>query len=546
MKIALCQINTTVGDFENNQKKIFDYYEKAIKQGAELVVFPELTTIGYPPQDLLWEPGFITRNWSVLEAVANTSTIPIILGGVRRDGNKIYNSAVLCSNGHIEHVYDKILLPTYDVFDEDRYFTHGKEPGIWPVKIGSETKKVGIQICEDLWDKDYDVNVSQLLADGGAEMVINISASPYHEGRLEERLTLLREKNAVTNLPFYYCNLVGGQDELIFDGESIAMNADGQIVALGKAFEENILIVDTSSVETKNIPKKCREEKMYRALCLGVSDYFLKSGHSDAVLGLSGGIDSALVACIATDALGADHVYGVSMPSKYSSNHSTNDAYTLAKHLGIDYHTIPIEDIVTTFDETLHKLFTGTESGIAEENIQARSRGNLLMALSNKFGWMVLSTGNKTELALGYCTLYGDMSGGLSVISDLSKTDVYAISQWVNKSAGYDRIPENSINKPPSAELKPGQVDPFDYEIVSPIVDALVEDHTGIDQLISDGADPDLVYDLYQRIRINEYKRRQAAPGLRVSGKAFGTGRRIPMVNHYTGNKTLSEVKDET
>ena len=302
MKIALCQINTTVGGFENNQKKIVDYYKKAIKQGAELVVFPELTTTGYPPQDLLWEPGFITRNWSVLEAVSKASTIPLILGAVRRDGNKIYNSAVLCSQGRIEQVYDKMLLPTYDIFDEDRYFTHGKEPGIWSVRIGSETRKIGIQICEDLWDIDYDVNVSQLLADGCAEMVINISASPYHEGRLKERLALLREKNAETNLPFYYCNLVGGQDELIFDGESIAMNADGKIVALGKAFEENLLIVDTSSAETKNIPKTYREEKMYRALCLGVSDYFHKTGHTDAVVGLSGGIDSTLVACIAADA----------------------------------------------------------------------------------------------------------------------------------------------------------------------------------------------------------------------------------------------------
>jgi NAD+ synthase (glutamine-hydrolysing) len=370
----------------------------------------------------------------------------------------------------------------------------------------------------------------------GAEIIINISASPYNEGRLVERRNLIQDKVKEMGIPFIYCNMVGAQDELIFDGESLVFSANGDCVGQGEAFTEDLILVDIESPQSKEIKVQPKEEKMFRALSLGVSDYFIKTGHKEAVLGLSGGIDSALVAVIATDALGSENVHGISLPSKYSSDHSLSDAQELANNLGIDYRIIPIQEAVEGLETVLHPHFLGMELNVAEENIQARARGNLLMALSNKFGWMVLSTGNKTELALGYCTLYGDMSGGLSVISDLSKSDVYVLAKWVN-SQNAGRIPHGSISKPPSAELAPDQVDPFDYEVVSPLVDAIVEDRKSPAELIKDGANMELVNSLYQKIRINEYKRRQAAPGLRVSSKAFGVGRRFPIVNHYKGKE---------
>ena len=328
--------------------------------------------------------------------------------------------------------------------------------------------------------------------------------------------------------------MVGSQDELIFDGESLAFDANGNCLGQGKPFKEDIISIDLNSNKRVEIQSAPREEKMYRALCLGVSDYFFKTGHKEAVLGLSGGIDSALVASIAADALGPENVHGISLPSKYSSDHSLSDAKELAQSLGIDYRIIPIQEAVEGIEMVLNPHFLRQKSNVTEENIQARVRGNLLMALSNKFGWMVLSTGNKTELALGYCTLYGDMSGGLAVISDLSKTDVYAIANWVNTQKP-ERIPEGSILKPPSAELAPNQVDPFDYDIVSPLVDAIVEERKSPLELVQNGAESELVNSLYQKIRFNEYKRRQSAPGLRVSSKAFGVGRRVPIVNHYKG-----------
>ena len=349
-------------------------------------------------------------------------------------------------------------------------------------------------------------------------------------------MNLLLEKISKTGLPYLYCNMVGAQDELIFDGESLAFSASGDCIGQGKVFEEEIIFVTLDSDVKVELTETAREEKMYRALCLGVSDYFKKSGHKEAVIGLSGGIDSALVAAIATDALGENNIHGISLPSKYSSDHSLSDAQELAENLGIDYRMIPIQEAVEGLEKVLYPHFLGLDPNVAEENIQARARGNLLMALSNKFGWMVLSTGNKTELALGYCTLYGDMSGGLAVISDLSKSDVYALSKWVNKVMP-GRIPIGSITKPPSAELAPNQVDPFDYDLVSPLVDSIVEERKSQADLIKNGADPDLVNSLYQKIRINEYKRRQAAPGLRVSSKAFGLGRRIPIINHYKGKR---------
>jgi NAD+ synthase (glutamine-hydrolysing) len=536
MKITLCQIDPTVGKFDFNIEKISNFYQEAVKRKTALVVFPELIISGYPPQDLLLVEGFVDRNIRCVETLAKRTTIPLILGFIRKEGNRLFNSAALCQNGEIINTADKVLLPTYDVFDEDRYFQSGKDPQVWTVNSNGESVKVGIQICEDLWDHDYQCKVSEIQHNLGAEILINISASPFHEGRLPERQQLIEEKVARTGIPFVYCNMVGAQDELIFDGESLVYNGSGECIAQGKVFEEDIINVDLNNKQPDfQLIQRSREEKLYSGLCLGVKDYFRKTGHTDALIGLSGGIDSALVACIAVDALGKEHIHTLALPAKISSEHSLTDARVLADNLGIKIDTLRIHDIVKQYEGSLAPYFQNTEKGVAEENIQARVRGNLLMALSNKFGWLVLSTGNKTELALGYCTLYGDMSGGLSVISDLSKIDVYKLSYHVNKMAGKNIIPVSILEKQPSAELSEGQVDPFDYKIVSPLVDLIIEDQKSPDSLISDGYDEEMVWDIYRRIRNNEFKRRQAAPGLRVSPKAFGLGRRIPIVNHYDG-----------
>ena len=533
MKIALCQINPTVGAIKQNKQLILDRYAEAISLGAELVVFPELALIGYPPQDLLLIKQFIKNAQIALNEIADQSTAPIILGSTLAENDKLYNCSFVCANGQVIDHYKKMQLPTYDVFDEDRYFKSGDKPVVVEVQIGSKNKKIGLQICEDLWDYTYSQNLSDELKTNGAELIINISASPYRVDRLVDRCNLIKEKVNSTGIPFLYCNLVGAQDELIFDGQSVAYDGKGNLIAQCKAFVEEISMIDLDNQESLELNVLKREEKIYNALVLGVKDYFKKTGHSEAVLGLSGGIDSSLTACIAVDALGKDNVHGVSMPSKYSSEHSKQDAKKLSDNLGIDYQVVSIESIVDSFEHSLKASYNGTDPGVAEENIQARARGSIIMALSNKFNWLVLSTGNKTELAMGYCTLYGDMNGGLSVISDLSKTDVYALSQWVNKKSGSERIPSNSINKPPSAELRPDQVDPFDYDIVSPLVTDLIDNQVSPSQLIEGGADPELVKDISRRIRLNEYKRRQAAPGLRVTSKAFGMGRRVPIINKY-------------
>ena len=533
MKIALCQVNPILGNFSFNLDKIKSFYNKAIQSGAELVIFPEMAVCGYPPQDLIWESGFVTECEKTIKTIASFSKIPVISGFIRRDKNKIFNSAALVRNGEILFVYDKMFLPTYDVFDEDRYFTPGKNVGVTEVDIGGTLKKIGIQICEDLWDIDYELKVSNELAQNGAEVIINISASPFHDNQWEIRQKLIKNKVQETKIPFIYCNVVGAQDELIFDGNSVVHNNNGEVIGLGKSFAEDIIIVDMDSSNIIVGQKVSREETLYSALCLGVKDYFIKTGHKKAVMGLSGGIDSSLTACIAVDALEKENVWGITMPSEFSSDHSLTDAEKLAQNLEISIKSIPIKKLVNETLQSLKLLFKDAPSNVAEENIQARLRGLLLMAISNKFGWLVLTTGNKTELALGYCTLYGDMNGGLAVISDLSKQDVYALSKWVNESAGYDRIPVDCITKPPSAELAPEQVDPFDYDVVSPIVESIVQDKVSVDELIQEGLDKTLVLDIAGRIRLNEYKRRQAAPGLRVTSKAFGIGRRYPIINHY-------------
>ena len=533
MKIALCQINPTVGAFKNNKELILHNYFESLDNGADLVVFPEMSITGYPISDLLYEDGFVDQNMIILDEIISKSTKPIVIGYIHQEEGRLFNSAAVCSNGKILFRYDKILLPTYDVFDEDRYFSPGKELGLFKIDINNKQIVIGLQICEDLWDHEYDRKISDELSKSGASFIINISASPYHSLKFNERIELIKNKVNKIKKPIYYCNLVGAQDELIFDGESIGINSHGKLVGLGKKFLEDIIYINTNSKTLIPEPKIDRYSEIYNALVLGVRDYFHKTFHSEAVVGLSGGIDSSLVACIATDALGVDKVHGVSLPSIISSDHSKSDAKNLASNLNIDFRSISIGSIVGEYEDTLKNEFRGTKKNVAEENIQARIRGDILMALSNKYNWLVLSTGNKTEMALGYCTLYGDMSGGLSVISDLSKDDVYALAYKINSIAGYDRIPENCINKLPSAELSEGQFDPFDYKIVSPLVDRIIEDCESPFTLIEDGYDAQLVYDIYNRIKINEYKRRQAAPGLRISCKAFGVGRRVPIVNHY-------------
>ena len=533
MKIALCQINPTVGAINKNKMSILDNYYRALDLEADIVVFPELAIIGYPPQDLLLRDRFIKNAQNALEEIARKSTTPIILGNTLIEDNKLYNCAFFCEKGEVINHYKKRLLPTYDVFDEDRYFSPGNDHLIVEVAIDGKNNKIGLQICEDLWDNNYSCDLAKELKESGAEIIINISASPYRVDRLIDRCQLIQSKAKDNSIPYVYCNLVGAQDELIFDGQSLAYNKYGQLIVQGKAFEEEIVMVDLDLNKPVDLKVLEREESIYSALVLGVKDYFKKTNHAEAVIGLSGGIDSSLTACIAVDALGKDNVYGVSMPSKFSSEHSKEDAKLLSENLGIDYRTISIESIVSSFEQSLEASYNGSEIGVAEENIQARARGSIIMALSNKFNWLVLSTGNKTELAMGYCTLYGDMNGGLAIISDLSKIDVYALSKWVNKKAGFERIPLSSIEKPPSAELRPDQVDPFDYNIVSPLVSSLIDDEKSPSELIEEGVDPELVKDISNRIRINEYKRRQAAPGLRVTSKAFGMGRRVPIINQY-------------
>ncbi|MFL3052054.1 MAG: NAD+ synthase [Candidatus Neomarinimicrobiota bacterium] len=533
MKIGICQINPTVGAINKNKQLILENYNRSISLGAELVVFPELALTGYPPQDLLLREQFLKRTANALDEIAKQTSTPMVLGSTLVDNGDLFNCSFLCENGKIVGYYKKILLPTYDVFDEDRYFKSGNEPSVFELAISGQSKRIGLQICEDLWDHNYSKDLAESIKETGADIIINISASPFGDDRLIERSNLIKAKALKTRLPFVYCNMVGSQDELIFDGQSLVYGPDGNLIAKGKAFEEDLLLVDLKEVNQINLPIMEREESLYKALILGVKDYFSKTGHYQAVIGLSGGIDSSLTTCIAVEALGKDNVYGISMPSKFSSSHSMSDAQALAGNLGIDFREIPINSIIESFEVLMASDLDKDDIGVAEENIQSRIRGNILMALSNKHGWLVLSTGNKTEMAMGYCTLYGDMNGGLSVISDLSKEDVYKISKWINASSGKNIIPENSITKPPSAELRPDQVDPFDYDIVSPLVSALIDNEKSPSELVKNGADLDLVKNISKRISLNEYKRRQAAPGLRVSSKAFGMGRRIPIVNKF-------------
>lgn len=414
-------------------------------------------------------------------------------------------------------------MPNYDVFDERRYFSNGSSIGIFSLKIKDLNYNIGLQICEDLWDDNYDRKLSAELIEHNPDLIINISASPFAQDRKEERVNLVKRKFKDAKCPFVYCNLVGGQDELIFDGFSMIFDKNMDLIEMANGFVEETILTDLKT--SKAIPSVSKNKQLFDGLSLGIKDYFNKTGHSKAVIGLSGGIDSALVACLAVDALGANNVYLISMPSRFSSEHSKIDANQLAVNLRANFETIDIDGLFEQYLDVLAPSFQGLDSNVAEENIQSRIRGNILMALSNKFGYLVLSTGNKTELALGYCTLYGDMSGGLSAIGDLNKNEVYNLSKWINKNN--EVIPKNIIKKAPSAELAPDQFDPFDYELISPLVDKIVMDNKQ-----DKNADNEFL-SLKKKVNINEHKRRQAAPVLRVSKKAFGIGRRIPIVNHF-------------
>jgi len=534
MNVAICQINTTVGDFDSNRRNILDYYQKAVEKGSELVVFPEMAVTGYPPQDLLTNRSFIRKNDEITaDLIARSGEAYLVFGYVRTNERALHNSVMIARNGEKAATYDKILLPTYDVFDEHRYFRAGKSTTPIKLQFESRTVKIGFQICEDLWDDDYDQKVTEKCVAEGAEVIVNISASPFSVGKRFERKKLIQNKVNRLAIPFIYCNLVGAQDELVFDGHSLAYDSSGGLIGEGPQFEEGIITLNPFSSKTIKPSSYHREKELFNGLILGVRDYFRKTGHEKCIIGLSGGIDSALTACIASEALGKENVTCLYMPSQFSSELSREDSEQLSSNLGIKLISIKIDDLMKEYETALETDFSGTERDITEENIQARIRGNILMAFSNKFGWLVLSTGNKTELALGYCTLYGDMSGGLAVISDLNKSDVYAVASWYNKNHGEEIIPESILEKVPSAELAPGQVDPFDYEKVSPLVDAIVETSASRKELIEQGYESELVDEVTNLVRSAEFKRRQAAPGLKVTRKAFGMGRRIPIVNYY-------------
>lgn len=544
MLIGLLQLNATVGAFDQNRARLEAAYQQAVARGADLVLAPELFLCGYPPRDLLLRDDFIQRGLDCLQALAaNIGQAPLIVGYVDRNpdrpGRPLRNAAAVLQNGQVLHRVFKSLLPTYDVFDEDRYFERATKA--LPVEICG--RSVALTICEDIWnDADFWANRRYRddpvrdLVDHGAKLIVNISASPWQRGKEATRIAMLQRVARDERLPLVQVNSVGANDELIFDGHSVALNSNGEVIALGASFAEDVLVIDTDAP----VPSPALalpdnpEEQLFRALVLGVRDYVSKCGFKSVVLGLSGGIDSALVAVIAAEALGPDKVWGVSLPSRYSSEGSLSDARQLALKLGIRYDVLPIGDPVLDVEKTLGSVFQNCAPDATEENIQSRLRGVLLMALSNKFGPLVLTTGNKSELAVGYCTLYGDMCGALAVISDVLKTEIYALSRWINRKD--EIIPWTTIEKPPSAELRPNQTDQDSlppYEILDRILHHYVVNDADPQMLAWEGISPEVVKDVLNKITFSEYKRRQAAPGLRVSPRAFGMGRRVPIAQGY-------------
>ncbi len=546
MKIGLLQLNPTVGDFAANRQRLLAGCEKAAALGAEFLLAPELFLCGYPPRDLLQRADFVAANLAALEETAKQiGPIPLCVGFVdknpERPGRALRNAAAILQNGKIIWRTHECLLPTYDVFDEDRYF----EPARTIAPFEFNGRKLGITICEDIWnDEDFWPErlyrrdpVKELIAQG-AEIILNLSASPWHDGKERMRLEMLRRVARDETIPLAQVNAVGANDELIFDGHSVALDARGEVIALGKGFAEEILVAELGERRKQKAENRNdfppREQQLFSALSLGIRDYVRKCGFKSVLVGLSGGIDSALVAVLAADALGADNVLGVSMPARYSSEGSLSDAAALAKNLGIRYEVLPIEPVFKSVENQLAKVFAGSKPNEAEENVQSRLRGVTLMALSNKFGALVLTTGNKSEMAVGYCTLYGDMCGALAPLADVFKTDIYKIARWVNRSR--EIIPAASISKPPSAELRPNQTDQDSlppYETLDRVLDAYIVRDLSRDEIFRRGFEAAMVSDVLNKVNFSEYKRRQAAPGLKVSPRAFGIGRRIPVAQRF-------------
>jgi NAD+ synthase (glutamine-hydrolysing) len=539
MRVVLAQINVTVGDIAGNTVRILNAIGEAQSAGAGITLMPELAITGYPPEDLLAKEHFVEDNLDALEQIAAASWNSVLVGFVNRIGDDLYNAAALCGNGRVLQIYHKRRLPNYGVFDERRYFTPGEELGLF--ELGGTM--FAYTICEDVWVPGPALES----AEAGASVLFNISASPFHAGKGSEREQMLADRARESGMWLAYCNLVGGQDELVFDGRSVVVSPSGEIVARGAAFAEDMVVADFQpgaklGASSDIAPEPGAEEEVYEALVLGVRDYMGKNGFTDAVLGLSGGIDSALSAAIATDALGAEHVHGVMMPSRYSSEGSIRDARALAASLGIEVLELPIEGPFGAFEEALAPVFAGRNAGVTEENLQARVRGTLLMALSNKFGWLVLATGNKSELSVGYSTLYGDMVGGFAPIKDVFKTRVYDLARWRNaraESVGEAQpIPRETIEKAPSAELRPNQTDQDSlppYDVLDAVLELYVERDESRESIVAEGYDADMVARVCRMVDASEYKRRQGPMGIRVTPKAFGKDRRMPVTNRYRG-----------
>ena len=540
MKIGFAQINTTVGDLSGNCELIIRAYERLAAAGAELVLTPELAITGYPPQDLVFKSRFVPENLAILDKLpSRVGEAAMLVGFVDRNegrGKPFRNAAALLERGKPIRKTYKSLLPTYDVFDEDRYF----EPANCVEPFEVQGKKVGVTICEDIWTEHYlprplyDVDPVGKLVEQGAEIIVNLSSSPFALHKPAIRYELVAGSARAHQRPICYCNLVGGDDQLIFDGNSIAVNAEGKLIAQLAAFREDERVVDTNSTRTVAFHEVKTAEQLFAALSLGLRDYCRKCNFRSAVLGLSGGIDSAVTAAIAADALGAENVTGVSMPSPYSSRGSIDDAHAIARNLGIKFLEVSITDAFAVFKSQFKEVFKGLHENETEENMQPRLRAMTLMALSNKFGHLVLSTGNKSELAVGYCTIYGDMAGGLAVISDVPKTIVYELARWINRVR--EIIPRSTIDKAPSAELKSNQKDQDTlppYEILDQILEFYVEENLSARDIIARGFDEKTVRWVQRRVDLNEYKREQAAPGIKVTSRAFGLGRKMPIAQRY-------------
>ncbi|MBD2293218.1 NAD+ synthase [Anabaena sphaerica FACHB-251] len=552
MKIAIAQLNPIIGDLPGNAQKILETAKQAASTDIRLLLTPELSLCGYPPRDLLLNPSFVEAMNITLQKLAKDlpPNLAVLVGTVVRNteahitgGKTLFNSIAWLEAGKVKQYFHKRLLPTYDVFDEKRYF----EPGLQANYFALDNINIGVTICEDLWNDEefwgkrtYAVNPIADLSILGVDLIVNLSASPYTVGKHKLREAMLKHSAVNFQEPVIYTNQVGGNDDLIFDGRSFALNLQGEIICRAKGFETDLLIVEFDEqardlqLDSVSPVYESEDEEIWHALVLGVRDYVKKCRFSQVVLGLSGGVDSALVAAIATAALGKENVLGVLMPSPYSSQHSISDALALAENLGIKTQILPIGELMQGFDNTLSELFAGTEFGIAEENIQSRIRGTLLMGISNKFGHLLLSTGNKSEMAVGYCTLYGDMNGGLAVIADVPKTRVYSICNWLNEHHQKEIIPQNILTKAPSAELKPGQVDQDSlpaYEILDDILQRLIHDHQSAEQIVAAGHEKAIVNRVLQMVSRAEFKRRQAPPGLKITDRAFGTGWRMPIAS---------------